>query len=100
MLFIPPYDHIDVIEGQVRLMKRPCLVGRVNLTLSSSIFTHQGTCVLEVANQIQNVWGPVGSIPDIVMAPIGGGGLMSGTSVASKGLWKDVVVVGAEPEGE
>lgn len=33
------------------------------------------------------------------MTPAGGGGLLSGASVASKGYWKDVRVVGAEPAG-
>jgi threonine dehydratase len=34
---------------------------------------------------------------DIVVAPIGGGGLMSGTSTCVKGINKETLVIGAEP---
>lgn len=53
---------------------------------------------MEASSQIADVWGP-DSEPDVVMTPAGGGGLLSGASVASKGYWKDVRVVGAEPAG-
>jgi threonine dehydratase len=36
---------------------------------------------------------------DLVLAPIGGGGLASGTAAALKGLLPGVRVVGVEPEG-
>lgn len=36
---------------------------------------------------------------DVIMAPIGGGGLMSGTCIASKGLNSNITVVGTEPKG-
>jgi len=35
---------------------------------------------------------------DIILAPIGGGGLMSGTSIAAKGLSFEIAVIGTEPE--
>ena len=34
---------------------------------------------------------------DIVVAPVGGGGLMSGTATTIKGMNKDIQVIGAEP---
>jgi threonine dehydratase len=34
---------------------------------------------------------------DVVIAPVGGGGLLSGTSIAVKRLWPGVRVYGAEP---
>ncbi|KAJ9119562.1 hypothetical protein QFC22_003271 [Naganishia vaughanmartiniae] len=73
--YFPPYDHVDIIEGQ-------------------------GTCMVEVAEQAQDIWG-AGTAPDIVLCPIGGGGLMSGVAIASKGYWGEhgVKVVGAEPSG-
>lgn len=71
--FISPYDHIDVLQGQ-------------------------GTTIVEAAEQVANVWG-AGAAPDVVLAPAGGGGLLSGVSVASKGYFKDVKVVAAEPAG-
>lgn len=36
---------------------------------------------------------------EIMMAPIGGGGLMSGTCIASNGLNPDITIIGAEPLG-
>lgn len=35
---------------------------------------------------------------DIILAPIGGGGLMSGTAIAASGLSPETKVIGAEPE--
>jgi threonine dehydratase len=74
-VYFPPYDHVDVIEGQ-------------------------GTCMVEVAEQVEDIWG-AGTTPDIILCPIGGGGLMSGVAIASKGFWGDkgVKVIGAEPSG-
>ncbi|MDP4986662.1 MAG: pyridoxal-phosphate dependent enzyme, partial [Porticoccaceae bacterium] len=42
-------------------------------------------------------------LPDIIMAPVGGGGLLSGTAIAAK-AWADktgktIQVIGAEPAG-
>ena len=55
------------------------------------IIAGQGTAALEMLEQIDQ---PV----DIVMAPIGGGGLLGGTSIYAKGM-SDAQVIGAEPEG-
>jgi threonine dehydratase len=49
----------------------------------------QGTAALELMNEINDL--------EIVIAPIGGGGLMSGTSTWVKGMNKDIQVIGAEP---
>lgn len=35
---------------------------------------------------------------DMILAPIGGGGLMSGTAIAASGLAKNATVIGTEPE--
>jgi len=35
---------------------------------------------------------------DIILAPIGGGGLMSGTAIAASGLAPDAKIIGTEPE--
>jgi threonine dehydratase len=55
-----------------------------------NVICGQGTACLELSQQIAE--------PDIVMAPIGGGGLMSGTSISAKSLWKNTKIFGAEPE--
>jgi len=55
-----------------------------------NVICGQGTACLELLEDTGNV--------DIVMAPIGGGGLMSGTSIVAKHLFPDIKVIGAEPE--
>jgi threonine dehydratase len=55
------------------------------------IIAGQGTAALELLEQIDQ---PVG----IVMTPVGGGGLLGGTSIYVKGVSR-AQVVGAEPEG-
>ena len=55
------------------------------------IIAGQGTCALEFLQQQNDL--------DVIMAPVGGGGLLSGTSIAAKYLNPDIEVIGAEPEG-
>jgi threonine dehydratase len=52
----------------------------------------QGTVMLEVAEQLP---GP----PDVVVVPIGGGGLISGVAVCVDGLGIPTEVIGAQPAG-
>ncbi|KAH8079974.1 tryptophan synthase beta subunit-like PLP-dependent enzyme [Filobasidium floriforme] len=76
VLFLPSYDHVDVIEGHGGLM-------------------------LEVETQCKSssVWGQAGK-PDVILCPIGGGGLISGVSLGAKGVYGDeMVVIGVEPSG-
>jgi threonine dehydratase len=54
-----------------------------------NVICGQGTAALEFADEVKDL--------QIIIAPIGGGGLMSGTSTAIKGLKKNIQVVGAEP---
>jgi threonine dehydratase len=54
------------------------------------VIAGQGTAALELLDSIPSL--------DAVIAPVGGGGLLSGTSIAAKGLKADVRVIGAEPE--
>ncbi len=54
------------------------------------IIAGQGTACLELIQEIENL--------NIVMAPVGGGGLLSGTAIAAKGLLPEIEVYGAEPE--
>ena len=64
--FIPPYDHMDVIEGQA-------------------------TCALELLEDNPDL--------DVIMAPVGGGGLLSGTALTSHYLKPEVKIIAGEPEG-
>ncbi len=54
------------------------------------IIAGQGTIGLEIAADLPDV--------DLVLAPVGGGGLLSGVATALKSLKPDVKVIGVEPE--
>jgi len=54
-----------------------------------SVICGQGTAALELLEEQPLV--------EVVIAPIGGGGLMSGTSTCVKGINKKIQVIGAEP---
>ncbi len=55
------------------------------------IIAGQGTCALEFMQQQDNL--------DVIVTPVGGGGLLSGTSITAKYLNPDIQVIAAEPEG-
>ena len=54
-----------------------------------NVIAGQGTAALELLDEA----GPL----DVVIAPVGGGGLLSGTALAVKGRSSGTVVIGAEP---
>ncbi|MFM7629289.1 MAG: pyridoxal-phosphate dependent enzyme [Algoriphagus sp.] len=64
--FIPPYDFLDVIEGQA-------------------------TCALEFLEDQSDL--------DILMAPVGGGGLLGGTALTAHYLNPQIEVIAGEPAG-
>jgi len=59
------------------------------------IIAGQGTVALEIVQQCRER----GFTPDIVVAPVGGGGLLAGIGLAIAALTPDVTVIGAEPAG-
>ncbi len=54
------------------------------------VIAGQGTLALELLAQVPTV--------EVVMAPVGGGGLMSGIATAVRGVRPDTRIIGAEPE--
>jgi threonine dehydratase len=52
----------------------------------------QGTIALEIVEQL-------GAAPDVVVVPIGGGGLVAGIALALHGLGTSTEVIGAQPAG-
>jgi threonine dehydratase len=54
------------------------------------VISGQGTAALELLDSIPDL--------DAVIAPVGGGGLLSGTSIAAKRLNPNIRVIAAEPE--
>jgi threonine dehydratase len=55
------------------------------------VIAGQATCALELLEEVKNL--------DVVMAPVGGGGLLSGTALAVSNLSPHTRVIAAEPEG-
>ena len=55
------------------------------------VIAGQGTIVLELAVQV--------AAPELVLVPVGGGGLLAGTALACRRLWPQALVVGVEPAG-
>ncbi len=68
-VLVPAFDDPDIIAGQ-------------------------GTCGLELMRQLQ----ARNLTPDMVISPVGGGGLMAGVSTAVKALSPSTQVVGVEPK--
>jgi threonine dehydratase len=54
------------------------------------VIAGQGTAALELCREVSDL--------DVVMAPVGGGGLLSGTALAVRGTSPRTCVLGAEPE--
>ncbi len=54
-----------------------------------NVICGQGTASLELLNEINDL--------NIIVAPVGGGGLMSGTSTFVKGTDRNIKIIGAEP---
>ncbi len=55
------------------------------------IIAGQGTAAKELLEDVPDL--------DVVIAPVSGGGLLSGTAISSKGIRPQVRVIGAEPTG-
>jgi len=70
---IPPYDDPQIIAGQ-------------------------GTCGLEILEQVAEIAGEDATNGLLVLSPVSGGGLLSGTATAIKLSSPEVKVWGAEPE--
>jgi len=76
-------------EGLAALVAESCIP--IPPYDDARIISGQGTAVIEMSEQIPGL--------DVVLAPIGGGGLISGSAIAARALIPDVRVIGAEPEG-
>ncbi|WP_416899565.1 MAG: threonine ammonia-lyase [Minwuia sp.] len=70
LTLVKPYDQVSVIAGQ-------------------------GTVGLEIEEQTAEL----AAEPDVVVCPAGGGGLISGVSIALKAAFDDIDIHPAEPEG-
>jgi threonine dehydratase len=66
LTMVPPFDHEWIIAGQ-------------------------GTCGLEILDQVPDV--------DVVVVPVGGGGLVSGVAAAIRQSRPEILIIGVEPAG-
>ena len=55
------------------------------------VIAGQGTAALELLGEVPDL--------DVILTPVGGGGLLSGTAITATGLVPLIRVIGAEPEG-
>ena len=55
-----------------------------------AVIAGQGTAMVEFIGQVPGL--------DVIMAPVGGGGLMAGTSIAARGLKPGIRIIATEPE--
>jgi threonine dehydratase len=55
------------------------------------VMAGQATAAVELMSQVPAL--------DVILCPVGGGGLLSGTAVAAKTLKPDIRVIGVEPQG-
>lgn len=76
-------------QGLAKLIARGCIA--IPPYDHADIICGQGTAALELYQQCPDA--------NVFLAPVGGGGLISGTGIAAKGLSPGVQVVGAEPAG-
>ena len=95
---IKQYDVIIIQEGdfdEIETKARNLSV-RENITYISpyndiNIITGQGTIALEIYKELENV--------NIIIVPIGGGGLISGIAFAAKSLNPNIKIIGVQTKG-
>jgi threonine dehydratase len=100
-----PAIKVDAVRGYgarivfCRRDERPAVCGRLRDEQGSTLihpFEHppiiagQGTAALELLEQVADL--------EVVIAPVGGGGLLAGTAIGVKDQRSRAVVLGAEPE--
>ncbi|HKP03239.1 MAG TPA: pyridoxal-phosphate dependent enzyme [Chthoniobacterales bacterium] len=58
---------------------------------NEDVMAGQGTAAIELLEEVPNL--------DLILCPVGGGGLLSGTAVAAKSLRPSIKVIATEPSG-
>jgi threonine dehydratase len=80
-----PLDREKAVEGVVKETGAEFIHPSDDLR----VIAGQGTCALEILEEIPDL--------DLVVAPVGGGGLLSGTAIAVRGASPRTRTIGAEP---
>lgn len=89
IMFCAP-THAARIAALAEVVARTGAV-QVHPYANPRVIAGQGTATLELIREVGRL--------DAVIAPISGGGLLSGTAIAARALCPDAEVFGAEPEG-
>src|SRR5215510_12652159 len=89
--------HVVLCEPSEESREITCaeVINRTGATLIHSfenehVVAGQGTAAMELLEDIPNL--------DVIMCPVGGGGLLSGTAVAAKSMLPQIKVIAIEPE--
>jgi threonine dehydratase len=88
IVFCSPNQQ-DREKGLAKLVEKGCIP--IPPYDHADIICGQGTATVELSEQCSDL--------DIILAPVGGGGLISGSAIAARALIPGVSVVAAEPEG-
>jgi threonine dehydratase len=88
IVFCPP-KQVDREQGLARLVSEGYIA--IPPYDHADIICGQGTATIEFSKQCPGL--------DVILTPVGGGGLISGSAIAAKALIPGVQVIGAEPEG-
>jgi threonine dehydratase len=83
---VPTTEEYDATVARVQAETRASLVHPYN---DRRTIAGQGTCALEFLEECSDL--------DFILAPVGGGGLLSGTAVAANALLRAIRVIGCEP---
>ncbi len=80
---------LEARENTARIIVEKTGAAMIHPYDNFNVICGQGTAALELMNEISDL--------DIIVAPVGGGGLMSGTSTAARALGKNIKIAAAEP---
>ena len=83
----PTLEARETTMDRIRLDTGATVVHPYN---NEQVIAGQGTAALELLEDVPDL--------DVIIAPVGGGGLLSGTSIAATGIKKGIRVIAAEPE--
>src|SRR5512138_1136485 len=83
----PTLDARETTLEKIRLDTGANVVHPYN---DERVITGQGTAALELLEEVPEL--------DVIIAPVGGGGLLSGTSIAATEIKKGIRVIAGEPE--
>jgi threonine dehydratase len=81
---------LEARETSLEKIKRDTGATMVHPFNDERVIAGQGTAALELLEEVPDL--------DVIITPVGGGGLISGTSIATHAIKKEIRVIGGEPE--